>query len=48
MPYVVTAQISHTGIRITSMLFRTRAEAEAYARRTAQERPGSNPRVKQI
>ena len=48
MAYVVTAKVSREGKRATSQRYRTKAEAEAYARRTSQDRPGSNPRVKKV
>jgi|TARA_Y100000034_G_C6675123_1_gene296586 hypothetical protein len=48
MAYVVTAKVSRGGSRTTSMKFRTRAEAESFAKRTARDRPGSNPRIKRV
>ena len=48
MTFVVTAKVSRGGKRATSMKFRTRAEAESFAKRTKRDRPGSNPRVKNI
>ncbi len=48
MTYVVTAKVSRGGKRTTSMRFRTRAQAEAFAKKTKKDRPGSNPRVKNV
>ena len=46
MPYVVTAKIG--GRRIESDKYPTKAKAEAYAKKTKEHRPGSNPRVKKV
>lgn len=48
MAFVVTAQIRRGAPRITSRRFRTRREAEQFARATARDRPGSNPRVRRV
>ena len=46
MAYVVKATIS--GRRIASQVYQAKADAEAYARRTNQDRRGANARVKKI
>lgn len=50
MPYVVTATLGHGSNkrRVTSQKYKTKAEAKAYAKRTKEDRPGSNPRVKRV
>jgi len=48
MPYVVTATIGRSKRRVESNKFQTKAKAEAYAKRTKEDRPGSNPRVKKV
>lgn len=45
MSFAVTANISSKKKRVTSKRFRTRAEAEAFARATKKFRRGSNPRI---
>jgi len=45
----VTAQISRGGKRtVSGQKFRTKAEARKWAKTTAQNRPGSNPRVRRV
>jgi len=47
--YEVTAQISRGGKRtVSGQKFRTKAEARKWAKTTAQNRPGSNPRVRRV
>ncbi len=46
MAYIVTAKVSRSGLRVNSLKFRTRAQAEAFANKTKKSRPGSNPRLR--
>ena len=50
MTYVVTATLGsgNSKRRVTSGKFATKYDAKRYAKRTALERPGSNPRVKKV
>jgi len=50
MPYVVTATLGSgkDKRRVTSQKYKTKAAAKAYAKKTAEHRPGSNPRVKKV
>jgi hypothetical protein len=46
MPYVVKANIS--GRRIASQVYQNKADAQAYAKRTNNDRRSANARVKKI
>ncbi len=47
--YEVTARISRKGKRaVSGKKFRTKAEARKWAKTTAKNRPGSNPRVRKV
>jgi len=48
MAYVVTAQINRTGPRTTSRRFISKHEAIDFLERTRKQRPGSNPRLKEV
>jgi len=48
MAYVVTAQVSSSGRRVTSRRFTAKHEAIDFLERTKRDRPGSNPRLKTV